>query len=76
MADEGSLEKFVRQTHVVPGDKRHSPLPAMGKKSTFTNGNLSPSQTEIDALLIYFQLRIISMPKWHILEWHILIPFT
>lgn len=52
MVDKGYLERVVRQTQVVSGDKSQSPLPGMGKESTFINGNLSPSQREIYALLI------------------------
>lgn len=52
MGDKGYLERFVMQTQVVSGDKNHSPLPGVGKGRPFTNGNLSPSQREIYALLI------------------------
>lgn len=44
MIDKGDFVRFVMQTQVVSGDELFS--------STFTNGNLSPSQKEMYALPI------------------------
>ena len=60
-------------------------LPDIREGNTFTKGNFCPpfrQMKESKELFLYLlflnclQLKIILMLKWHILGWHILIPFT
>ena len=56
-------------------------LPAMGEKDTFINRNLVRKGENREFLfsllfLNFLKLKRITMPKWHIVWWHILTPFT
>lgn len=80
MVIKGCLVRFVTQTH----------LSFPGQGNTFINGNLchlyallldrKQDGNEFYLCLLLFpnclQLKIISMPTWHVLERHTLIPFT